>query len=742
MAHVVALGAPLLLIVAALALRFATPPIAGVLACVVAVGLALVALLRARRFDRGWLLRRLNDGRDDMDDSADLLFADAQTLAPLQRLQRTRLLERLAARRQALAPTPWPWRAVGIAWGLGVIVCAAALLWPTSRPQDAAARRGAPASAGTAAAPQILAATLQVTPPAYTGLPARDADALSAQAPAGSALRWTLRLSTPPERVELRFHDGDTVALTRDGDTWTTSRPLTRSTLYRIAVVVDGADLPATDDTTSRLWRLDAIPDAPPQVRVLQPEASLTMATPGQRRWLLRFEAEDDHGIATAATVQLTLALGTGENVTFEERSLPVRGSGDARARRFEIVVDPVAQGLAEGGDLVARLEVRDNRAPQPQAARSPSVILRWAAPVPPDADGLEGLARDVLPAYFRSQRQVIIDAEALQREKPALAADTFATRSDTIGVDQRLLRLRYGQFLGEESEGGGPRTLPTADAEASPPMPAPPPLPIDDYGQTDTPAPTVEDDDHDHVDEGPAPPSHDDHDHDDASDGPATTFGRAEDVLAEFGHTHDLPEAATLLDPQTRETLRAALREMWQSELHLRQAAPDQALPYANRALELIKQVQQADRIYLARVGQNLPPIDLTRRLGGDREDIAPRRPPDRSGSEDDAALDVAWTALGELAPVDASAGQSAPDLDALDAWLRAHPVRVEDPLALVAAVDALRRDPACADCRHALRAALWSVLRRPAPTVLRRAPIDAAGARYLDALRAEAGP
>ncbi len=757
-AGVCAIGLPLVAALVVIALRVAAPGIAapGIAAPGIAVGLAiagivsvaLIASRQARRFDRKWLMRRLNVGRDDMDDSADLLFADAQLLTSLQRLQRTRLLDRLSARAAPVVPPALPWRWIGIGWAIALLLCAVALWWPPLTVQGVTPRGDASVAVTGASAPQIVDARLQVTPSAYTGQPARDADTLAVQAPIGSGLRWTLQFSLPPDAVTLHFHDGERVPLVRDGDIWTVTRTLAGSTLYRIVVSVAGVDLPATDDATTQLWRLDAIPDAPPQVRVLQPEDTLNLMAPGQRRWLLRFEAEDDYGIVADATLRLTLALGTGENITFVERSLPVRGSGDARSKRYEISLDPVAQGLAEGGDLVAQLEVRDNRNPQPQRARSPSLILRWLAPALPDADGLEGLARDVLPAYFRSQRQVIIDAEALLVEKPRLDEDTFATRADTIGVDQRLLRLRYGQFLGEESEGGGPRILPTADAQDAPPAPPPEPLPIDDYGQAD-PSPTADvTDEHDHAagdatDPGAA--SHD-HSHDDSDPAATPVFGRADDVLAEFGHTHDIPEAATLLDPKTRETLRRALSEMWQSELHLRQAAPAQALPYANRALALIKEVQQADRIYLARVGQNLPPIDLTRRLGGDRDGIAPRRLPDVAQSDDSTALDVAWTALLDLSARDAGADAdiNAPtlDLDALDAWLRAHPARVEDPLTLVAAIDALRRDPACDACRQTLRAALWTVLRRPSPAVLRRAPIDATGARYLDALRAEAGP
>ena len=54
-------------------------------------------------------------------------------------------------------------------------------------------------------------------------------------------------------------------------------------------------------------------------------------------------------------------------------------------------------------------------------------------------------------------------EAEALLKQKPKLAAERYLQKSDALGVDQRILRLRYGQFLGEEAEDGP--ALPTADA-------------------------------------------------------------------------------------------------------------------------------------------------------------------------------------------------------------------------------------------------------------------------------------
>lgn len=719
-AQTLALGLPLILVASAVLHRLAGLVPALAVAALGLVATGAIAYRRARRHDPAWLARALDAGRADMDDSAALLFADAHTLSPLQALQRSRLAARIDRDPAMPAPPPWRWRLLWLVWGAGLLVVALALVWTPRTMSADEPRSAALTPARAAGAPALQAQQLRIEPPAYTGLPARVQDTLDGQAPEGAQLTWTLRFAPQPATVTLEGLDDSRIGFRRQGEDWVARTALARSMLYRIAVDGD----PDGAVARAQPWRIDAVPDRPPVVRVREPDTTLATMTPGQRAWRLVFEAEDDYGVAVDARLRITVTHGAGENITFEDHTRRLRGSGDARLRRFEVTLDPLALGLQEGGDLVAQLRVQDNRAPQPQRADSPSLILRWLPPVPPDADGLEGLARDVLPAYFRSQRQIIIDAEALIARRAALAADDFAGRSDGIGVDQRLLRLRYGQFLGEESEGAPRRPLPVADDE--PPPPPRKPLPIDDFGQQDLP---VADADHaDQAGHDADDPAHD-HDHDHADPPPdAMTFGRAEDVLETFGHTHDLPGAATLLDPKTREILRGALREMWQSELHLRQAEPQRALAPANRALELIKQVQQADRIYLARVGSVLPAVDFQRRLGGDRDGIAPRAVPG-PGDATTPAPELAWRALtwdGEV------------DLDALAQWLRAHPAQVDDPLSLLAALDGARRDPACASCRQALRAQLWRVLQRPPTTPPPRPALDAMGARYLDTLGA----
>ncbi len=668
-----------------------------VVAFMLALG-AWPALRRMRIHDVGWVARQLDVRRGDLEDSTSLLSSSPATLGALQRLQRDRILQRL---RDVPAPDlrpAWPWRVIVSAWLAALLAVAWALAWPMHG--DASSQAAAPTGTGTMteAPPELVTATLRVVPPAYTGIATSEGVRLDLEAPVGSRLRWTMRFMPQPAEVELEMHDGRRIAMTRDGDDWVADATLDASMLYRVVAMGAAGQ--------GRLHRIDAVPDLPPRVRMRIPDRSLILADPPPVAWVLSFEAEDDHGLATEARLLVTRTEGTGENIRFQEHVLVLRGQGERHSRRFDARISPSTYGLQRGEDLIVRLEVRDNRSPNPQSSRSASTILRWPERQVLGADGLEGLARQILPAYFRSQRQIIIDAEALIQAQPVLGRDAFEARSDTIGVDQRLLRLRYGQFLGEESEGGA-RPLPTSDLPTN-----------DDTGATDAT--------YDHaIDDG-----HDDHGHGDGmASSPPAGFGDASGVVEAYGHIHDLPEAATLLDPQTRETLRKALREMWQSELHLRQAAPRDALPYAYRALEFIKQVQQADRIYLQRVGSQLPSIDESRRLGGKRDGIASRPLPVAPSHAGDP-LREAWHAL------DARQQDVSATLDALQAWADAHRARLADPLALIVAVDALRVDPACAACRDDLRAMLWSAMRRPSGGVLPRAAGDAAGQRYLERL------
>jgi len=722
--QVALVAVPLALAIAALSWRVGGSGWSGpILAMGVFITL-LAAWLATRRIDTYWLSRRLDERDPRMEDSASLLFGTPAAMTPLQRLQQHRLQQRLDDRPPPDLRPAWPTRTVLVAWLSAVLVSIAILAWPApiterSVPSSQASHKAASAPTRTLIARQQL----DITPPAYTRLPSRREAGFETRVPEGATVRWSLRFNPAPASAALAFHDGRRIPLQREGDDWIAMRRIEASVLYRIEV--EGLPL-----QRNRLHRIDVAPDQPPQIRALVPEETLTMRREGQRSWSLAFEAQDDYGLASIAPLRIALAQGEGENIRFEERQLSLIGHGNATRRRYANSFDLTSLGLTPGSDFIVQLSVTDNRGTGPQTTHSASYILRWPPEDVTQTSGLDGLVKKALPAYFRSQRQIIIDSEALLAQRRKLTADDYLARSDTIGVDQRLLRLRYGQFLGEESEGSPRALLPTADAEEETHAAPRKLLPTAD---AETEAETEA---REHDDRGNATTdSNDSHDHDAGPSRDTAGFGDPGDVLAEYGHTHDDAEAATLLDPETRRTLKAALDQMWQAELNLRQGRPDLAIPFENKALDYIKQVQQADRVYLARVGSELPPIDQSRRLSGDRKGLAPRSDSLVMMPPTSPSLESLWRAL------EVPAGPAAPalGLDGVERWLRANEKRVPDALGVIAAIDSVRNEPECGDCRRLLRNRLWPLLRRPPVQPAPRIQPDRSGRAYLDALQTE---
>lgn len=674
---------PLVLALAAVGWRLGGVALATAALLAGGIALAFAARHVASRFDRDWLVRRLNAREVSLEDSAALLFAKPD-LAPMEQLQ----AERIAARIDALDPASladeWSRRRIAASWLAGALALAATLLWPEPAPAPPPLTRAEPSTAAQGE-PRLTGFRVRIVPPAYTRLPARYAQSLNVRAPQGSLIEWTLAFAPQARSAGVQLVGGPSVPFVSGKDGWEGALRLDMPALYHVTV--------GGKQVTRAPHRLEPIADEPPQVQVIAPASGLVLMTPGQRRWRVVFEASDDYAVDPLARLTLTTAIGEGENVTFTERSRTVTGTGDPRRRRFVVDLDLAAFGLQPGSDLVAQLTIADTRAPAPQVVRGPGVILRWPAPVPANAEGLELMAKQTMPAYFRSQRQVIIDTEALIRKRGKLSADDFLVASDTIGVDQRLLRLRYGQFVGMEAEETPRPPMPTSDKDEA------------------------------------AEPEHyegDGHDHGEESDAPV--FGGLGNVLAEYGHTHDESEAATLLDPDTRALLKSALDAMWQAELHLRSGEPEKALPHENRALDFIKKVQQASRIYLPKIGSTQPPIDMARRMTGKRAGIVAGGAVLTPFALPDAVPATAWRAL---------AGPGSIDLAGLEAWVRGNSARLRDPLTVLAAIDAVRGAPGSRAARERLRGALWVVLTRPPAQVRRRHDGGATGRRYVQGLR-----
>ncbi|MDI1253210.1 hypothetical protein [Thermomonas sp.] len=653
-----------------------------------------------RRLDLPWFAGQLNR-HVVLEDSAGLLLGLEAPASSLARLQR----ERLQVRWQSLdiGPLRPRSRVAPLLWSLLAALACAAAAWSWQRPIPETIRTQLPPALAQVLgvqSPSLRLIRLSVEPPAYTGLPTRTVETADVRVPEASTLRWALQFSVAPKHAWLQIQNGPRIDLQERDGVWLAEYHIKRSALYRIV------SEPTLPPAQRRLHRIEMLADQPPQVRATTPAQNLSLRKPGQHSWPLVFEATDDHGVAARAELRIIQTSGEGENISASERTLPLNASGPVRNRRFAYDFDLARSGLTVGNDVIVQLSVRDNRQPQSQVVRSASVILRWPPEEVGMAAGLDGLMQQVLPAYFRSQRQIIMDAEKLIREQRTLTSDAFGKRSNAIGVDQHTLRLRYGQFLGEETEGA--EALPTSDADQA----------------TDANASTARGDDH---------PAEDHHDQ-------GKTGNRGVDaMLAEVSHVHDLPEAATLLDPQTQKLLRAALREMWDSETQLRLGQPQKALPFAYKALGLIKKVQQADRIYLPRLGSELPPIDFSRRMSGKRDDVATRSNAFVAMPDVAMPMDALWRALG------ADRNDSEVPkviLDDASHWLQAHAGDERGTLAAIAALDALRQQPDCAACRDELRLRVWPLLAKPLAKPTPRTHATPVGNAYLDALQREARP
>ncbi|NML66014.1 DUF4175 domain-containing protein [Hymenobacter sp. RP-2-7] len=542
-----------------------------------------------------------------LQDSTGLLLADETALPLLPGLQQqrvTRHFTELAATEPQLLPVAFKNSyLLSALLGLGALGVG---LWPSGHRAAPAAAPVAvrlhPDPARPAGAPvgpaRIEQVQLLVTPPAYTRRVAFGPAGASFSCPAGSRVRWLVRVSGAGAAPVLEL-GRRRLALGAAGQAriYAAEQVLSTSTLYRLHLAGQ-----VSDD-----YAIEVQPDQAPTIRIQSPKPYTLIAARGTRPEVtLQATARDDYGLSQAELV-LTVATGQGEAVKFRElrRELSAGlGRQPTQAPLGSLLRLP-ALGLHPGDELYLYLQARDNHG---QRARSDTYLVQWQDTAAA-ASALDlGMGVNTAPAYFRSERQIIIDTEKLLAEQKKLTAAEFANRSNALGFDQQALRLRYGKFLGEEAEKG-------MGATAGPPTADEPALPTAE--DATSPAPPAA-----------APAEPDDHDHDHAAVGtrPNDSPTAATDALMEpYIHKHDDAETADFLEPAVKAKLHAVLDEMWAAELRLRTNQPAAARPYEYRALRLLKEVQQQTRAYVRKAGFTPTPLpEATLRLTGELKGAA----------------------------------------------------------------------------------------------------------------------
>lgn len=473
--------------------------------------------------------------------------------------------------------------------------------------------------------PTFLSAKLQIQPPAYTRLPATQSPDLNAVAITGSALTWQLRFSDQRQvAVRLVNSRGDEVKFTPSGDAFVYRDRLTNSGLYAIKAYWKGRVVYQSD-----FYRLEAQPDLAPKIEPVSKELYRFHYLTDKKQLSISAKISDDFNV-TQAFIVATLARGSGENVKFREVKLPL-GPANFRSATLSKMIDLATLNFAPGDELYYYWAAFDNRQPEPNFAKSDTYFLVYKDTTKVDDTELATMAVNAMPEYFRSQRQIIIDTEKLIAKRKKLAKPTFNSTSNEIGYDQKVLRLRYGQYLGEEFEtsagGGGAPSGDEGDLLAG-------------YR-------------HDH-DTGKGDPdggeTHDAEAHHDHGESPKSEGGNQDPLAAlmeQYVHSHDNAETNTFYEQSTRSLLKMALEQMWQSELHLRLYEPEKALPFENKALEYLKIVQQKSRSYVKKTGLDPPPIkEKETRLTGEFKNVNASVKQDRTYSRariESLAADVA---------------------------------------------------------------------------------------------------
>ncbi|MFN0256528.1 hypothetical protein [Pedobacter ureilyticus] len=520
------------------------------------------------KIDKVWVVRYLDSQFPILEDSASLLLKDTAELSLLENLQ--------VAKIYSLLPKKGVIK--GAAKKIAVGICCLALgvtsvltLGKLKNQQKKATlidnKQISVAAIPENIAPQISDYLITIQAPSYTLKPARTQKQFTLKAEIGATVKWSIQTNKSLQSFEIVFNDKERIKLKptdQNATQWSFSKKIDKPGFYQLGI----------DGVKSDLYQIELIPDHPVNIKVIQPKPQTTIDIGQAAKIDLSTILTDDYGIKEAL-ISATMASGKGESVSFTEKKLSFDiDISNKKKLNLKKHINLKSLGMKPGDELYFFIQAKDNKG---QESRSDvySVSIIDTAELMSMAGMTSGV--NLVPEYFRSQRQIILDTEKLLAEKAALRLEEFKKRSNNLGVDQKLLRLRYGQFLGEENETqiGG-------------------------------------DDEH-----------HDGDGHDHGNHKEEEKFGDVQALMDKYAHKHDIAEDATFFEPEIKAQLKAVLNEMWKAELNLRTYKPQEALPFEYKALRLLKDLQQKSRAYVAKTTIKTTTLKLEKRLTGELDKI-----------------------------------------------------------------------------------------------------------------------
>ncbi|MDP5230185.1 MAG: tryptophan-rich sensory protein [Cellulophaga sp.] len=438
--------------------------------------------------------------------------------------------------------------------------------------------------------PALKSQKLSIYHPSYTKLAKTVTSDMNIKALEGSKLVWEVQFDAQIQEVSIEILE-NTYPMVEVDNEYSKQITLTETGFYNFKFKdMDGASY------VSDLYAIEVLEDESPllEVQGLQQFTSFEVS----QKKVLNFNVEfsDDYGVEDTYIIA-TVTKGEGESVKFREERLTFDDKLILGTKKQVLSkkIDLDQMKMEPGDELYFYMVAIDSKKPKANISRTETyfAVIKDTLTNQFAVEGTMGA--DLMPAYFRSQRQLIIDTEKLIAAQKKMSKEKFNTTSNELGYDQKALRLKYGEFMGDETVGG---------SENSEEI-------IDDGVATNSDL--LKDYTHDHDSDNEHNLVDHDHDHDHKED-----EGKEEDPLESYLHNHDDPEESTLFTATLKSKLRGALDEMWNAELYLRLYTPEKSLAYQYRALSLIQEIKNSARIYVHRIGFDPPPIKEDKRLTG----------------------------------------------------------------------------------------------------------------------------
>ncbi len=501
----------------------------------------------------------LNQQYAILEDSSDLLLKDADSLNILEQLQVNKISKSINSITVKSPYSKGLYQASTIALVI-VLVSISTTKFISHSVSVKALDISKSTTKKEVALPEIQFFTVSIQPPSYTNKPSTTQSSFNLKLPVGSGIKWQLHTTSKAQVISFTFNDSLKVSLhatNTDKTVWQLTKTITQSGFYQVNI----------DGKLSDLYQIETIKDATPIITVISPKPNTVIDFGQPTKVPLHLTIVDDYGISDAY-ISATIASGSGEAVKFKEQKIALATNFQSAQLNYSIqqIIDLKKLAMQPGDELYFYIKAIDNLK---QESRSDIFII--TLPDTAQLMSLEGLANSVnfKPEIFRSERQIIIDAEQLLKDKDTISLASFKQRSNNLGIDQKLLRLRYGKYLGEENESNQG---------------------IDNVEALD-----------------------------------AKEFGDGTAMMDAVTDKHDNAEDATFLDADTKKRLKAVLNEMWSTELQLRTFKPQDALPFAYKALRLLKDLQQSSRVYVAKTSLKTTPLKPEKRLSADLSKILP---------------------------------------------------------------------------------------------------------------------